>query len=220
MVSWADEPGRLTGSWFAFRQAAPDTAPLFHSAGERVPSQISGRWHREGEGYAQYMALEPLGAWAELVRYERIRSRPRGDEYRRRLWHIYVEEEEIANLSSFAHYAACGLDPRLAVGDHAASQDLADDLRGAGFRGVLSPSAALPGATNLTLFGERYEKTLTTRADAWPNPRPDVRLGCNLVAESGPVGDLVTETCFVGMEHDGYREYLRENDIHAPRGAP
>jgi RES domain len=220
VASWADEPGRLSGTWFVFRQAAPETAPLFHSAGERIPSQASGRWHREGEGYAQYMALESLGAWAELVRFERIRAKPRADAYRRRLWHVYVEEEEIADLSTFAHYTACGLDPRLAVGEHSASQELADDLRAAGFRGVLSPSAALPGATNLTLFGERYEKVLTESAKGWSNPRPDLRLACNLVAESGPVADLVTETCFVGMDHDGYRQYLRENGLPAPKGPP
>jgi hypothetical protein len=220
VASWVDEPERLSGTWFAFRQAAPETAPLFHSAGERTPSQIGGRWHREGEGYAQYMALEPLGAWAELVRYEGIRAKPRADGYRRRLWHIFVEEKDIADLSTFAHYTACGLDPRLAVGDHGASQQLADDLRAAGFRGILSPSAALSGATNLTLFGERYEKVLTRSAHTWPNPRPDVRLACNLVAEGGPVADLVTETCFVGMEHDGYREYLRQSGLPAPKSPP
>jgi hypothetical protein len=220
VASWADEPDRLSGPWFVFRQAAPETAPLFHSAGERVPSQVGGRWHREGEGYAQYLALEALGAWAELVRYERIRARPRADAYRRRLWHVYVEERDIADLSTFEKYSACGLDPGLAVGDHAASQALADDLRANGFRGVLSPSAALPDATNLTLFGERYEKVLTKRADGWSNPRPEARLACNLVAEGGPVADLVTQTCFVGMEHDGYRGYLRESGIRPPEGTP
>jgi hypothetical protein len=220
VASWADEPQRLSGSWFVFRQTAPETAPLFHAAGERTPTQISGRWHREGEGYAQYMALEPLGAWAELVRYERIRAMPRAETYKRRLWHFYVEESNIADLSSFAAYTDCGLDPRLAVGAHDASQELADELRAAGYRGVLSPNAALPGTTNLTLFGERYEKVLRASAELWDNPRPQLRLGCNLAGEGRPPGELITDTCFVGMEHDGYREYLRKAGLPEPRGAP
>jgi hypothetical protein len=220
VASWRDEPPRVTGSWHAYRQVAPETAPLFHSAGEPVPSQRDGRWHVQGEGYAQYMALEPAGAWSELIRYERIRVGDRAAEYRRKLWLIYVEESEIADLSSFAAYDKCGLDPRLAVGDHADSQRLAIELREAGYRGLLSPSAALSGATNLTLFGERYEKVLNSRVDAWTNPNPRVRLACNLLAESGPPGGLITETCFVGMEHEAYREYLRAAGIKAPGDPP
>ena len=220
MASWRVEPTRLTHRWFAYRQVAPDTAPLFHAAGERVPSQRGGRWHDEGKGYAQYMALEPAGAWAELIRYERIRSRARAAEYSRRLWLIYIEEEDIADLSTFAAYEACGLDPRLAVGDHADSRVLGAELRAAGFRGLLSPSAALSGATNLTLFGERYEKVLTTRPERWVNPDPRVRLPCNLVAESGPSAELITETCFVGMKHEAYREHLRANGLRLPTRAP
>jgi hypothetical protein len=155
-----------------------------------------------------------------LIRYERIRARPRADAYRRRLWHVYVEEHEIADLSTFARYIDCGLDPRIAVADHAASQNLAAELRDAGFRGVLSPSAALPGATNLTLFGERYEKVLIERGDSWKNPRPDVRLACNLVAEAGPPAELLTATCFVGQEHDGYRDFMRSVGLSPASGPP
>ncbi len=220
MPSWADEPRRLSGGWFAFRQTAPETAPLYHSAGERLPSQPSGRWHREGEGYAQYMALEPLGAWAELVRYEGIRSLSWAESYRRRLWHVYVEETDLADLSTFATYSDCGLDPRIAVGAHADSQSLADELRAAGYRGVISPSAALPGVTNLTVFGERYEKVLRESAGQWANPLPGLRLPCNLAAEGQPPGELVTETCFIGTQHDGYRDHLRAAGLPGPPGSP
>jgi hypothetical protein len=220
VASWRAEPARVGGPWSAYRQTATDTAPLYHSAGEAYPSQQSGRWHGYGEGYAQYLALEASGAWCELIRYERIRAHTRATEYVRRLWLVHVDEEEIADLSTFEHYERCGLDPRLAVGEHDASRQLAEELRDAGYRGLLSPSAALAGATNLTLFGERYEKVLRTRPDQWPNPRPGLRLACNLVAESGPPVELVTETCFVGMEHDGYRDYLRRRGMPLPAGAP
>lgn len=181
---------------------------MFHAAGERVPSQRSGRWHREGEGYAQYLALQPAGAWAELIRYERIRARARAQEYVRRLWLVLIDEGDIAELSTFDRYAECGLDPGIAVGEHGTSQTLADDLVAANYRGVLSPSAALPGATNLTLFGERYEKVLLTQLEDWLNPDPTTRLGCQLVSESGPSVELITRTCFVGFEHAAYEDYL------------
>jgi hypothetical protein len=171
-------------------------------------------------GYAQYMALEPAGSWAELIRYERIRAEARSTQYTRRLWLIFVQEGDIADLSSFEDYTACGLDPRVAVGAHRASQELGDQLREAGYRGVLSPNAALPGATNLTLFGERYEKVLRVRPDSWQNPAPAERLPCHLAAEGSPPAELITQTCFVGMRHDGYREYLRDVGAPAPADPP
>lgn len=218
--SWRDEPRRLSGAWSAYRQTATDTAPLYHAAGEPTPSQRAGRWHRQGEGYAQYLALEAPGAWCELIRFENIRANARAVEYSRKLWQIYVEEAEIADLSTFDHYEKCGLNPRLAVAAHEPCQELADELREAGYRGLLSPSAALPGATNLTLFGTRYEKELRTRPEIWENPMPGVRLPCQLVAEAPPPAELVLATCFPGMVHDGYREYLRAVGRQAPSSPP
>lgn len=220
MASWQTRPASVSGRWSAYRQVATDTSPLFHAAGEPTPSQPDGRWHRQGEGYAQYLALEALGAWAELIRYERIRAHARSREYERNLWLVHVEESEIADLRSFAHYTDCGLDPRIAVAEHAPAQALADELRAEGFRGLLSPSAALSGATNLTLFGERYEKILLTSPELWANPQPGVRLPCNLVAVGSPPAELITQTCFVGFEHDAYRAYLRETGLSLPGGTP
>jgi len=208
-ASWRRPPARVAGEWRAFRQVAPDWPPLYHAAGEPLPTQASGRWHRQGQGYAQYLSLEPLGAWAELVRYERIRDGGRAAQYRRRLWLVLVRERDVADLSTFDRYAECGLDPRLAVGDHAGAQALADALRAAGYRGVLSPSAALSGATNLTLFGARYEKVLLGGLERWPNPDPDAWLPCSLVAEGAPPAQLLMATTYAGMPHEGYRAWLR-----------
>jgi hypothetical protein len=220
VASWQAEPARVSGEWICYRQVSPEWAPLYHAAGEPVPSQSDARWHRQSEGYAQYMALEPLGAWAELVRYEGIRGNARADQYRRKLWVMFVREDDIADLSTFDAYDACGLDPRLAVGKHTESQKLADDLRAAGFRGVLSPSAALVGATNLTLFGARYEKVLLGGLATWPNPQPGLRLPCSLVVEGNPPDQLVTETVFEGIEHDGYRDWLKANRKPLPADPP
>jgi hypothetical protein len=220
VASWQVEPDRLSGEWSCYRQVSPEWAPLYHAAGEPAPSQSSGRWHRLGEGYAQYAALEPLGAWAELVRYEGIRSNTRADEYRRLLWLLFVREHDIADLSTFDRYEVCGLDHRIAVGSHNDSQALAGELRAESFRGVLSPSAALVGATNLTLFGARFEKVLLGGLDRWANPQPDVRVPCSLVVEGNPPGQLIVETTFEDMEHDGYRNWLRANGKPEPPGVP
>ena len=119
-------------------------------------------------------------------------------------------EERIADLSSFDAWDACGLDPALAVGDHARCQALADELRTAGYRGVLSPSAALdlPGAVNLTLFGERIEH----RIHGGPLPEAPVApnalwLPTILLTDSG------APTAFA-MEHVCYRAHPPGADRH------
>jgi hypothetical protein len=210
VASWRARPKALSGGWTCFRQVSPEWPPLYHNAGVPVPDQESGRWHRKAEGYAQYLALTPLGAWAECARYYSLRSAKQAREMKRNLWLVYVREQRIADLSSFDRYDACGLDPAIAVDpDHSASQALADVLRAAGFRGVLSPSAALPGVVNLSAFGERYEKVLLTDAAAWPNPDPDAWLPCQAVAQESPVPTpLCTETVFKTKKHESYREWM------------
>lgn len=159
MPSWAAEPAAVAGRWIAYRHVADGVPPLWRGAGSTTLRQESGRWHREGESLVQYLALSSDGAWAEYVRYESIRMEARRRRAHRSLWQLRVCADRIADLSTFDKWEACGLDPAVAVGDHADSQTLASELRRARYRGVLSPSAALDvaGAVNLTLFGERVE---------------------------------------------------------------
>jgi hypothetical protein len=221
VASWRTEPARISDEWHCFRQVSPKFPPLFHAAGEPFPSQESGRWHVEGEDYAQYLSLSPLGAWAELVRYYSIRDHDLAREQRRNLWLVLVRESEIADLSTFDKWADCGLDPRHAVDRHKHCQGIGRELRTAGYRGVLSPCAALPGVANLTLFGERYERVLGGGLDTWTNPDPDSFLPCERVAEeASPPLELLTDTCFLHGPHLGYRSYLRENGLSLPRGNP
>lgn len=221
MASWRAEPRSVSGEWTCFRQVSPEWPPLYHDAGVPVPDQEPGRWHRKGEGYAQYLALSPLGAWAECARYFSLRSPAAARSMKRDLWLVFVRERRIADLSSFDRYESCGLDPRIAVGGHAASQTLADDLRVAGYRGVLSPSAALPGVVNLTVFGERYERVLLTDVAAWPNPDVEAWLPVQAVVEEGPVPvQLCTETVFMTKKHEGYRDWLAGRGRPQPPTAP
>lgn len=194
----------------AFRQVGHAQPPLWHDAGlGGVPVQSSGRWHRRGEGYAQYVALSPAGAWAELVRYFALRTPEAVVEQRRSLWQAYVVLDDVADLSTFDDWTACGLDPEVAVADdHAECQKLAAWLQGEGYRGVLAPSAALPGSVNLTVFGGRYEQLAADDPSAVRGRDPDRWLRVALAAEGAhPPKELVTRTRYRGQPHGGYEDW-------------
>ena len=208
-------PERISGTWRCFRQTSPRWPALVHDAGAPRPAQESGRWHRRGEGYAQYLSLSAAGAWAELLRHLSIHSPELAVEQRRHLWAVTVVEHDIADLATFRAWARCGLDPAVAVGSHPRSQEVADELRAAGYRGVLSPSAALPGAVNLALFGERYEwsvnafNAFNAFGGGGDNPDPDVWLAVELAApEAHPAPAIIDETCFNRQPHAGLAAYL------------
>lgn len=206
--SWRTEPRRLSGVWLAYRQVDPRWTPLYRSAGEPAPTQESGRSHRQGEGYVQYMSLEPAGAWCELVRREEIRDHHRRRAVRRNLWRITVQEREIADLSNFDAFEECGLDPGISVGPRAKAQALGVKLREAGYRGVLSPSAALPGTVNLAVFGERYEIEIATGTEHPGNPDPSLWFPALLIAPSAhPPAQAMSQTCYRGDTHPGLADW-------------
>ena len=202
---WSTPPERVSGEWTAYRHTDRRFPPLWYGAGAATLRQESARWHQEGAGVAQYLALSVNGAWAERCRYAHIRDDRRRLEDRRSLWQLQVVEHDLADLSSFDAYAACGLDPALAIGPHPACWPLADELVAAGYRGVLSPAAAydVPGAINLTLFGERVEAlTYGAMPPAANNPRPDVFLATVLVTDAGaPTAYAMHHTCYDGDHH-------------------
>jgi RES domain-containing protein len=196
------------GDLLAYRQIDPAFPPLWYGAGKKTLRQESGRWHREGRGVAQYLSMSPHGAWAELIRYEGIRTEERRLEHRRRLCQMLISDHRIADLSSFDHYLECGLSPEWAIGDHAGCQALGDQLAVAGFDGVLSPSAAydIADAVNLTLFGERIENWVT---GAMPDPAALVRVHDFLptieITDSGvPTRQAMENTCYRAADHQTF----------------
>lgn len=197
--------------WRAYRHTARGFQPLWYGGGAITLRQESGRWHREGVGVAQYLALSSDGAWAERCRYASIRDDVRRLEERRCLWELQVSEHDIADLSRFDHYVACGLPPELAVGEHRSSWALADELLAAGYRGVLSPAAAfdVEGAVNLTLFGERIEHHVHgAMPDPADNPRPELFLPAVQLTDAGsPTGYAMTRTCHVGGHHHTFARW-------------
>lgn len=185
---------------------------MWHGAGSTTLRQESGRWHREGESLVQYLALSSDGAWAERVRYESLRTESDRLADHRSLWQLCVSADQIADLSTFDKWEACGLDPAIAVGEHGHSQALASELRRARYRGVLSPSAALDvaGAVNLTLFGSRIEQHVRGQ------PLPDEPVGgpnapwlpAILLTDRGaPTPFAMERTCYRLGEHRTLAEW-------------
>lgn len=186
----------------------PSFPPLWHSAGVGL-RQPSARWHTTGDephNYAQYLSCHPLGMWTELARQEGLRGHDRRRELYRTAWMLRVRSDHIADLRSFEHWDACGLDPWIAVDDdHGASRKLAEELQAAGFHGMLSASASLPGAINLTLFGPRMEIPYTS-ASAWP--RPEYFCPTSMIAERAIAPpEVITHTRFKEQPHLGFEDY-------------
>lgn len=74
------------------------------------------------------------------------------------LWEVSLHEAAIADYSSFELAEAADFPADALVDDdRARCQHEARWLIECGARGVLAPSAALPGTTSLTLFGPRVE---------------------------------------------------------------
>ncbi len=212
MPSWTSSPEAVAGRWVAYRHVESGVPPLWHGAGDMTLRQESGRWHREGEALVQYLALSSDGAWAERVRHESLRTEDDRLADHRSLWQFRVSATRIADLSTFDKWDACGLDPQIAVGDHGDSQALASELRAAGYRGVLSPSAALDaaGAVNLTLFGARVEHHVVGR------PLPDEPVGgpdapwlpAILLTDRGaPTPFAMRRVCYRTAEHRTLAEW-------------
>ena len=168
MVNLRHEPETVATPIVAYRQCAPTNPPFWTAPLDFVqPTQPPARWNSRGE-LAQYAALDVDAAWAELIRHEDLSADDVGD-YRRSIWMLRITEPRIANLSTFDLADQCGIEPPILIGDdHEPCRALRVELASAGFTGVLAPSAALPGALSITLFG--------ARTAAAPHEHPPARL--------------------------------------------
>jgi RES domain-containing protein len=118
----------------------------------------SGRWNIVGSGSVQYLCLDAQAPFAEKLRHEDLRSEHEAAGYSVSLWELEVNEGVVVDYSTFEKAEDAGFPPDALVDDdYERCQREAQRLTGLGARGVLSPSAALPGSVNLTLFGQRVE---------------------------------------------------------------
>lgn len=155
-----------------------------------------GRWHARGDGPTQYLSLSTDGAWAELIRNEELRTEDEVAMASVSMWAVAVSQAMIVDYSSFARAAAAGFAPRALVDEnYRRCQQEGARLRQLGYTGVLAPSAALPGAVNLTLFGPRMAST-------WNRPPPLASsLPATVIAKGAPPPGLLAHVRKIGASH-------------------
>ena len=119
------------------------------------PNRGAGRFNRAGSDPTQYLSEHPLAVFAE-----RLRSLGRAvvADLQTIRWRCWAMEVRIGDLTviDFDAAPAYGIRPEELVGDDwVPCQELADRRRAAGDRGLIIPSAALPGTRNVVLFDLR-----------------------------------------------------------------
>jgi hypothetical protein len=148
------------------------------------------------------MALDAEAPFAELVRHEDLRTEEAAATYRTTIWQLRVDEGSVVDYRSFEKAEAAGFPAdALVEDDYERCQAEAQWLKSHGVDALLSPSAALPGSVNLTLFGPRVAidwNTNVTLASTVPAQR--------LTTGSPPAG-LVGRVRFFGMAHSGLVQY-------------
>ena len=159
--------------------------------------QTSGRYHRGTEPEpTQYLCLHPLGPHAEAMRLLDTRTAVEARRLDLRTWAIHVPDDGLVEIPFSDAWVA---------DDHAACQNLADTLRGAGHAGAIVPSAALPGTKNVVLFGGRVAAPYEL-VDLHP-----FELRASITDEHGAaLGSLVALVRFRGTPHPGADFAFRE----------
>jgi RES domain len=162
-----------------------------------------GRWHRHGDGPTQYLSLSTDGAWAELIRNEELRAEDEVAMVSVSMWAVLIEEGVIADYSTFEQAERAGFDPAALVSESYEQCQLEGArLRADGFSGVIAPSAALPGASNLTLFGARMMST-------WDRPPLLASsVPATIITKGAPPPGLLTRVRRRGAAHSGLVEHL------------
>lgn len=168
------------------------------------PNSEVGRWHEIGDGPTQYLSTTVEGAWAELIRAEGLRSEAEVSLIRMPMWVAEVHVQRIADYGTFEKAARAGFSPEALIDeDYSRCQKEGERLRLAGYQGVLAPSAALPGAANLTLFGPRVASTWGVR------PLLASSIPATEIAVGSPPEGIVERVRHPGEKHVMYEEYLR-----------
>ncbi|MGH2838846.1 MAG: RES family NAD+ phosphorylase [Solirubrobacteraceae bacterium] len=161
-----------------------------------------GRWHVRGDGPTQYLSLSADGAWAELIRNEELTSEDEVAMVSVQMWAVTVNQAMIVNYSTFERAEAAGFDPGALIDeDYDRCQREGARLRQLNYSGILAPSAALPGAINLTLFGARMAST-------WNRPPLLASsLPATVITKGAPPPGLLTQVRQVGQPHTGFAAY-------------
>jgi hypothetical protein len=118
-----------------------------------------------------------------------------------------LSEQGLADYSDFERAETAGFPPDALIDDdYSRCQAEGARLRELGYRGVVAPSAALPGCLNLTLFGPRI-------ISGWSRERKLASsIPAAVVAVGAPPAGLAARTRFFGHLHVGHDEYRKNRD--------
>jgi RES domain-containing protein len=193
----APEPETIVVERVAYRYSSYDT-PFWVRE-----NTLAGRWHRHGDGPTQYLALSTDGAWAELIRNEELQAEDEVAMVSVPMWAVSVEQSMIADYSTFEQAERAGFDPSALVEeDYERCQIEGSRLRALNYAGVLAPSAALPGAVNLTLFGPRMAST-------WDRPNLLASsIPATIITKGAPPPGLLGKVRHIRSTHAGLMAHL------------
>jgi RES domain-containing protein len=186
----------------AFRATSYDV-PLWVN-----PNRRSGRWNIAGRHCTQYLCLDSEAPLAEVLRHEDLRTEEAASHYSTTLWQLQVNDGAVVDYSTFERAESAGFSPEALVDDdHERCQAEAQWLITEGARGILSPSAALPGSTNLTLFGPRVHVPWNTT----------IALGSSIPAQKLTTGHpptgLTTRVRYFGQPEKLLMAYRKVRDF-------
>lgn len=168
------------------------------------PNRRSGRWNIAGQGCTQYFCLDTEAPYAELLRHEELRTDQEATTLRTILWQADIDEAAVVDYSSFEKAEAAGFPAEALVeDDHERCQAEAARLTSHGATALLTPSAALAGSTNITLFGPRVEVSWTAER-LLASQLPVQRL-----ASGGPPAGLAARVQQRGSEYPGLATFVR-----------
>ena len=191
-------PRATTYEGVAFRYSDYDT-PLWVR-----PNSVPGRWHVPADGATQYLSLSVEAAWAELIRAEQLHTEEAVALIRMPMWVLDLHVANLADYGDFDKAQAAGFSPESLIDDdYTFCQEEGQRLRGLGFKGVIAPSAALPGATNLTLFGPRV-------ASSWGSP-PILAssIPTHQIAVGSPPAGIVGRVRFRAARHEAFSNWVK-----------
>lgn len=164
----------------------------------------SGRWNIAQVGSVQYLCLDAEAPFAEKLRHEELRTEADAATYKVTLWELQVNEGFVVDYSTFEKAEDAGFPPEALVDDdHECCQKEAQRLVNLGAGGLLSPSAALPGSINLTLFGPRVEIQWAANAGV------SSAVPAQKLVTGHPPNGLVSRVRFFGDTHSALEEHLR-----------
>lgn len=197
------EPDAISFIQEAFRYSDYDT-PVWARANTQ-----DGRWHVARRTPTQYFGVTSDACWADLIRHENLLTEPELAMVRMPLWVLRLSEQRIADYGTFEKAEAAGFPPDALVDDDwGRCQDEAVRLQSLGYRGVIAPSAALPGDQALVLFGGR-------RAVGWEDdPLVASAIPAKVVTVGAPPPNLLGRVRYFGREHTAYTTYALERGRH------